>query len=122
MPWLAPVTMAMRSLSLRMVKILLIGEGLSAPADPRPRDRRAGEIGHVEFVEILAAESHVRRAAQPDGPAIPGEQGFLAPRADSPDLIGRVAANVEVAVRIERQAIGKPAATRGMDLRCPIHP
>src|ERR1043165_3262820 len=137
MPWPAPVTMAIlfSSRNMALMKVaqplagkkelfhlrrrpitsilvldLLVRQRLSPAADLRPRDGRARKIGEVKFVEVLPAERHVRRAAQQDRPSVPREQRSLPRRADAPDFVGRVAADVKITVRVEGQAVGEAAA------------
>src|SRR2546426_8601868 len=110
MPWPAPVTMAILSLSL----IKLVRQPLAFAAHFGAGDGRARKVGDVKLVEILPPKSHVRRAAQQNGPAVPGEQKRLSRRAYAPNLVGGIAADVEVSRRVQRQAIREPATTGGI--------
>src|SRR6266481_734631 len=83
-PFAPPVTMAVLFLSRIMS---LIYQRHSFTSRFCARNCSAGKIGHVQFVKILAAESHICRASKENRPAIPGEQGFLALGIDPPNFI-----------------------------------
>src|SRR5438067_122816 len=70
-------------------------------------DCRAREVCKIKFVEIFSAEGHVCRTAEMNCPTVPGEQSFFARRADAPDFVRGVTANVKISFRVEGEAIRK---------------
>src|SRR5882724_3648333 len=99
--------------------IYLVRQWLSVPANPSPCDGCPRQVRNVEHVTIAAAKCHVRRAAETDRPAIPGEQRLHANRADPPDFIGRVTTDVKISVHIERETVRETSARGLKHLRAP---
>src|SRR5439155_16833152 len=115
MPCPAPVTIAILSLSL----IVLVSQRLAFPTHLGAGDGSACQVGNVKLVEILPAKGHVGRAAEQNRPSVPGEQRFLAGGADPPNLIRRIAADVEISRCIKTEPVREAAAVRGIDFGRP---
>src|SRR3954469_22475238 len=95
----------------------LIGQWLAAPSDPCACDSRTGQVRDIQLVHLRPAKSHVGRAAEADCPRIPREQCFFMSGIYAPNLIGGVAADVEISFGVKREAVWETTAVGYINLR-----
>jgi hypothetical protein len=66
----------------------------------------SSEVGDIDFVEVWAAERQIRRSAEEDTPAVVGDQLPRPIGSNSPDFVRGIAADVKVAISVQREAVG----------------